>query len=359
MNVLVPKGFVIGAAEDEFTGVTVILAQKGAMGGADCRGGAPGTRETDLLRPEKMMDKVNAVVLSGGSAYGLASMTGVMEWLAAKGCGYKSMGKLVPIVTGAVLYDLNQKELHHPDAKMGFQACENAGKVPFVGQHGAGKGATVGKIRGLKYASKSGVGAFSVKVAGATVTAIVAVNALGDVFDGEAGRIVAGAKANDGTFLDTERHIVSGGLMKLFMGTNTTIGCILTDAKLDKVGANKLASASHDGLARAIRPVHTHDVLPGFRAPSRPQPHAVADRGGICRGARLRERRRRRGKPHGHLRRHRPRNGQVGMRLNAPPDACQEIAKTRYTLIRRRNYAPLTQTCTGGVTASCKSRRAR
>ena len=170
MNVLVPKGFVIGAAEDEFTGVTVILAQKGAMGGADCRGGAPGTRETDLLRPEKMMDKVNAVVLSGGSAYGLASMTGVMEWLAAKGCGYKSMGKLVPIVTGAVLYDLNQKELHHPDAKMGFQACENAGKVPFVGQHGAGKGATVGKIRGLKYASKSGVGAFSVKVAGATVT---------------------------------------------------------------------------------------------------------------------------------------------------------------------------------------------
>ena len=148
MNVLVPKGFVIGTAEDEFTGVTVILAQKGAMGGADCRGGAPGTRETDLLRPEKMMDKVNAVVLSGGSAYGLASMTGVMEWLAAKGCGYKSMGKLVPIVTGAVLYDLNQKELHHPDAKMGFQACENAGKVPFVGQHGAGKGATVGKIRG-------------------------------------------------------------------------------------------------------------------------------------------------------------------------------------------------------------------
>ena len=219
MNVLVPKGFVIGAAEDEFTGVTVILAQKGAMGGADCRGGAPGTRETDLLRPEKMMDKVNAVVLSGGSAYGLASMTGVMEWLAAKGCGYKSMGKLVPIVTGAVLYDLNQKELHHPDAKMGFQACENAGKVPFVGQHGAGKGATVGKIRGLKYASKAGVGAFSVK--------------------------------------DTERHIVTGGLMKLFMGTNTTIGCILTDAKLDKVGANKLASASHDGLARAIRPVHT------------------------------------------------------------------------------------------------------
>lgn len=257
MKVIIPKGFTVGAAQDEFTGVTVILSEKGAMGGADCRGGAPGTRETDLLRPEKMMDKVNAVVLSGGSAYGLASMTGVSDWLAANNCGFKSMGKLVPIVTGAVLFDLNQKEIHYPDAKMGFQACENAGKTPFLGQYGAGRGATVGKIRGLRYASKSGVGAYTVKVAGVTVTAIVAVNALGDVFDPEKGVIVAGAKANDGSLLDTEKHIVSGGLMKLFMGTNTTIGCILTDAKLTKSAANKLASASHDGLARAIRPVHT------------------------------------------------------------------------------------------------------
>ena len=109
----------------------------------------------------------------------------------------------------------------------------------------------------MKYASRSGVGAYPVKVAGVTVTAVIAVNALGDVFDPEQGKIVAGAKANDGSFLDTERHIVNGGLMKLFLGTNTTIGCILTDAKLDKVAANKLASASHDGLARAIRPVHT------------------------------------------------------------------------------------------------------
>ena len=166
MNIVIPKGFKIGCAQDEFTGVTVILSEKGAMGGADCRGGAPGTRETDLLRPEKMMDKVNAVVLSGGSAYGLASMTGVTEWLAKKGCGYKSMGKLVPIVTGAVLYDLNQKEVHYPDAKMGFNACENAGKVPFVGQYGAGKGATLGKIRGMRYASKSGVGAHTVMFEG-------------------------------------------------------------------------------------------------------------------------------------------------------------------------------------------------
>ena len=257
MNVTIPKGFSIGCAQNEFTGVTVILSRKGATGGADCRGGAPGTRETDLLRPEKMMDKVNAVVLSGGSAYGLASMTGVAEYLASEGVGYKTMGKTVPIVSGAVLYDLNQKEITYPDAKMGFEACKNAGKTPFLGQCGAGRGATVGKIRGMNSACKSGVGAYTVKVAGATVTAIVAVNALGDVFDPETGRIVAGAKANDGTFLDTEKHIVSGGIMKLFMGTNTTIGCILTDAKTDKVGAGKLAAASHDGLARAIRPVHT------------------------------------------------------------------------------------------------------
>ena len=257
MKLIIPKGFTVGAAQNEFTGVTVLLAPKGATGGADCRGGAPGTRETDLLRPEKMMDKVNAVVLSGGSAYGLASMTGVTEWLSKNGFGYKSMGKLVPIVTGAVLYDLNQKELHYPDAKMGFEACENASETPFTGQYGAGRGAPVGKIRGMKYASRSGVGAYTVKVAGVTVTAVIAVNALGDVFDPEQGKIVAGAKANDGSFLDTERHIVNGGLMKLFLGTNTTIGCILTDAKLDKVAANKLASASHDGLARAIRPVHT------------------------------------------------------------------------------------------------------
>lgn len=257
MNVTIPKGFSVGTAENEFTGVTVILSSKGATGGADCRGGAPGTRETDLLRPEKMMDRINAVVLTGGSAYGLASMTGVVDYLAENGIGYKSMGKTVPIVTGAVLFDLNQKEIHYPDAKMGYEACKNAGENPFCGQYGAGKGATVGKIRGLKYACKSGVGAYTVKVAGVTVTAIVAVNALGDVFDAQKGAIVAGAKANDGTFIDTEKHIVSGGLLRLFAGTNTTIGCILTDAKLDKIGANKVASASHDGLARAIRPVHT------------------------------------------------------------------------------------------------------
>ena len=204
MKIIIPKGFLVGEAQDDFTGVTTFLCPRGAVGGADCRGGAPGTRETDLLRPEKMMDKVNAVFLAGGSAYGLAAADGIMRWMRERGYGYRT-----------------------------------------------------GKIRGLRYASKTGVGACTVKTAGVTLTAVVAVNALGDVFDPETGKIVAGAKANDGSFIDTEKHIVSGGLLKLFAGANTTVGCILTDARIDKVQANKLASAGHGGLSRAIRPVHT------------------------------------------------------------------------------------------------------
>ena len=257
MKITVPKGFKVGEAQDEYTGVTVVLCEKGAVGGVDCRGGAPGTRETDLLHPEKMMDRVNAVMLAGGSAYGLGAASGVMEYLKDHGIGYRTAGKTVPIVPAAVIFDLNDKDYHYPTAETGYTACENASNTPRLGQYGAGKGATVGKIRGMKYACKSGVGAFTVKTAGVRVTAIMVVNALGDVFDPETGKIVAGAKANDGSFIDTEKHIVSGGLLKLFAGANTTIGCIITDAKIDKAQANKLASCAHDGLARAIRPVHT------------------------------------------------------------------------------------------------------
>ena len=256
MNVTIPSGFKIGHCEDDFTGVSVILAPNGAVGGVDCRGGAPGTRETDLLHNEKMMQKINAVVLSGGSAYGLASTVGVMEYLRQKGVGYKSLGKIVPIVCGAVLYDLNQKEYHYPTAEYGLKACENASKTTVFGNVGAGRGATVGKIRGVKNACKSGIGAATVKVLGVTVTAIVAVNAMGDIVDDE-GKIIAGAKGKNGEFIDTEKCLAEGDVLKLAFGTNTTIGCILTDAKLDKVDVNRLASISHNGLARAIRPVHT------------------------------------------------------------------------------------------------------
>ena len=180
-----------------------------------------------------------------------------MRWMRERGYGYRTAGKIVPIVSGAVIFDLNHKEYHTPTAETGFEACENASRTPAFGQNGVGRGATAGKIRGLRYASKTGVGACTVKTAGVTLTAVVAVNALGDVFDPETGKIVAGAKANDGSFIDTEKHIVSGGLLKLFAGANTTVGCILTDARIDKVQANKLASAGHGGLSRAIRPVHT------------------------------------------------------------------------------------------------------
>lgn len=256
MKVTIPSGFKIGHFNDDYTGVTVILS-KGAVAGCDCRGGGPGTRETDLLRPEKAMQKINAVVLTGGSAYGLASTVGVMEYLQKNGIGYKVGNKLVPIVTGAVIYDLNDRDYHYPTAEYGFKACENAGKTLEFGNIGVGKGATVGKIRGIKYASKSGVGAASVKVAGVTVTAVVAVNALGDVVDPETNKIIAGAKGKNGEFIDTEKCLSDGEFLKLLLGTNTTIGCILTDAKLDKVGANKLATIAHNGFARTIRPVHT------------------------------------------------------------------------------------------------------
>lgn len=255
MKVVIPRGFEIGHFEDEYTGVTVILAKKGAVGGCDQRGGAPGTRETDLLRSEKMMQKINAVVLSGGSAYGLAASCGVMEYLKDSGFGYKTAGKIVPIVSGAVLFDLNQKEYHYPTAEYGIKACKNATSTPVFGNIGAGRGATVGKIRGLKSACKSGIGAATVKVAGVNVTAVIAVNAMGDVWDGE--NIVAGAKGKDGSFANTESILANAEIGKLLFGTNTTIGCILTDANIDKVGVNKLASIAHNGLARAIRPVHT------------------------------------------------------------------------------------------------------
>jgi len=257
MNVTIPKGFKIGHYNDDYTGTTVIACLKGAVGGVDCRGGGPGTRETDLLRPEKMMDKINAVVLTGGSAYGLASSCGVMEYFKEHDIGYKTMGKVVPIVTSAVIYDLNHKDYHYPTSEFGYKACENLDSPLKFGSIGAGKGATVGKIRGLKNSSKSGIGAATIKVAGVTVTAIVCVNALGDIVDPSTNKILAGAKGKDGEFIDTEKCIVDGEVFKLLFGTNTTIGCILTDAKINKVEANKLASISHNGLARTIRPVHT------------------------------------------------------------------------------------------------------
>lgn len=256
MKIIIPKGIKIGHAQDDYTGVTVFLAKKGCAAGVDVRGNAPGTRETDLLHSEKAMQKINAVVLSGGSAYGLAASCGVMEYCREHNIGYRMPGKIVPIVSGAVIYDLNSAEYHYPSIDAGYKACLNATCNPEFGQVGAGKGATVGKIRGVRNSSKSGIGAYTVKCAGITVTAVICCNAFGDVVDGE-NRIIAGAKAKDGSFIDTNDCLLNGKVGKILLGNNTTIGCILTNANLSKLQANKIASVAHNGLARSIRPVHT------------------------------------------------------------------------------------------------------
>ncbi|MDE5592917.1 MAG: P1 family peptidase [Clostridiales bacterium] len=260
-TVLLPDGIKIGHAQDDYTGVTCILTDY-AVGGVSVRGGAPGTRETDMLRAEKSQGFVNAVVLSGGSAYGLEAACGVMDYLRENNIGFKAGDKVVPLVAQAILYDLNTpNEYHYPDKAMGYAAakCATADSVAF-GNVGAGKGATVGKILGAMGACKGGIGGATCKFGDVFVTAVIAVNALGDVCDHTTGKILAGARLPNGGFLNTMQALTNGTLeqtLKMQAGTNTTIGCVMTNAKLDKVQVNKLAAVAHDGLAMSIRPVHT------------------------------------------------------------------------------------------------------
>lgn len=256
-RILLPDGIKIGHASNSVTGVTAIVCEGGAVAGADVRGGAPGTRETDLLHNDKAMEKINAVVLAGGSAYGLEASCGVMHRLREKGEGFKIGDKTVPIVCSAVLYDLNSPDYNYPDIQMGKLAFDSAkaDNIEF-GKVGAGTGATVGKIRGAEFCSQGGIGAATVGTPDLFVTAVVAVNALGDVTDHRTGKIVAGAHDNAGGFLDTAGCILSGNFARLMYG-NTTIGCLITNAALTKVQANKLASIGHNGYAQSIKPVHT------------------------------------------------------------------------------------------------------
>ncbi len=246
MNFVLPENFKMGHAEGERTGVTVIVCEKGAVGGVSVRGGAPGTRETDLLNPYKTMNEVHAVTLSGGSAFGLESASGVMRALLKRNIGFKTLGKTVPIVPAAVIYDLNGEGYEFPDVKMGEAAVDAAfNNLPVsFGCVGVGKGATVAKLRGAEHAKKSGVGGASLPLpGGGTVSAVVAVNALGEVRNHLTGEMLAGCGGIDpSTFTK---------------GTNTTIGCIVTDVKLDKVQANKLADFAHQGMIKTIFPVHT------------------------------------------------------------------------------------------------------
>ena len=245
------------------TGCSVVIARTGAVGGVDVRGAAPGTRETDLLDPANLVGVVHAVLLTGGSAWGLDAAGGVMRWLEEEGVGLyvgSAPGQVVPIVPAAVLFDLHVGDARiRPDAAAGYAACQAAGDEIAQGNAGAGAGATVGKLFGMPYAMKGGIGTASVTLEGVTVGALIAVNALGDVVDPAAGTPIAGARTEDGQQL---RGSVAAALagdkpLALLAGANTTIGVVATDAPLTKAQCQRLAGAGHDGLARAIRPVHT------------------------------------------------------------------------------------------------------
>jgi L-aminopeptidase/D-esterase-like protein len=260
-------GLRVGHATDAkaMTGCTVVLCPKeGAVGGVDQRGGAPGTRETDLLRPMHMVERVNAVLLAGGSAFGLDAAGGVVRWLEERDMGFDARVARVPIVPAAILFDLDVGDAGvRPDAAMGYAACEAAGDGPVAeGSVGAGTGCTVGKVLGPGHASKGGLGTASVDLGGGVVVgAIVAVNAFGDVMDPHTGEILAGARALTGgglaDTLATMKGLLGKTVLRFAGGGNTVIGVVATNARLSKEEANKMAQMAHDGLARAIRPAHT------------------------------------------------------------------------------------------------------
>jgi L-aminopeptidase/D-esterase-like protein len=267
-------GILVGHAQNEeaLTGCTVILCEKGAVGGVDQRGGAPGTREVDALHPMHLVSKVHGVVLAGGSAFGLEAATGVMRYLEERDVGFDTHIVKVPIVPAAILFDLGiGKSDIRPDAAMGYSACQNASsEPPAEGNIGAGTGATVGKILGVGQCMKSGIGSASMEIgAGVVVGAIVAVNAFGDVIDPSTGQIIAGARSKDvgplhigapGYFADTlqvMQTLIGRTILGFGSRENTVIGVVATNAKLDKEATNKVAQMAHDGLARTIRPAHT------------------------------------------------------------------------------------------------------
>jgi L-aminopeptidase/D-esterase-like protein len=255
-------GLRIGNAQnlEAATGCTVLLFEQGAVAGVDVRGGAPGTRETDLLKPENLVEKIHGILLAGGSAFGLDAAAGVMEYLEQRGVGFDVGVAKVPIVAGAVLFDLACGDARvRPDKTMGYQACLAAEAGTFTeGSVGAGTGATVGKVLGMAHAMKGGLGAYCVTAGELLVGAVVAVNCLGDVLDPATGRLLAGAhREAPFAFLDSEAAMIGQPAATNRFAGNTTIGAVITTARLTKAQAAKVASMAHDGLARTMRPAHT------------------------------------------------------------------------------------------------------
>ena len=268
------RGIEVGHAQNEeaLTGCTVILCRKGAVAGVDVRGGAPGTRETDLLDPVNLVEKVHAIVLAGGSAYGLDAASGVMRYLEEQKIGFNTGAAKVPIVPAAILYDLNLGRADvRPDSAMGASAAAAATSTPPAeGNVGAGTGASVGKMFGAALAMKSGLGTASVEIGGGVIVgAIVAVNAWGDVIDPKSGEIIAGLRSGKigplriggkDQFADTlamMKKMIGRGVLGLTSRSNTVIGVVATNAILTKAQATKVARMAQDGLARTVRPSHT------------------------------------------------------------------------------------------------------
>lgn len=253
------QGLLVGHAQDTIgmTGVSVVLAPNGAVCGVDVRGSAPGTRETDLLGQAKAVQQVQAVLLAGGSAYGLAAADGVMIYCEQQKMGVHTAEAVVPIVPAAVIYDLGfGRSDIRPNAGMGYAACINAGSKVQQGSIGAGMGATVGKVLGMTSAQKGGIGTASIILPkGVVVGALVCVNAFGDVV--ERGEVLAGAHQN-GTHIGTSQYLMEHAVdLGKMMGQNTTIGAVATNVALTKDEATKLAQVAHDGLAKSIDPIHT------------------------------------------------------------------------------------------------------
>lgn len=250
-----------GQREERPTGCTVVLAPAGAVGGVEQRGGAPGTRELGLLDPANMVQQVHAVVLSGGSAFGLDAASGAVRYLEEKGIGFDVRVAKVPIVVGAILFDLGfgGDASIRPTAECGYAAAASAGSGPVAqGNVGAGTGATVGKWLGGGRAMKGGLGSASITTSdGLTVAALIAVNSVGDVVDPYTGRVIAGVRAEDGTLADARTLLREPPPGPTGVAENTTIGVVATNARLDKAQATKFAQMSDDGFARALVPSHT------------------------------------------------------------------------------------------------------
>ncbi|MGE3961484.1 MAG: P1 family peptidase [Dehalococcoidia bacterium] len=250
------------------TGCTVVLCPEGTVGGVDVRGAAPGTRETELLRPGNLVEHVDAILLAGGSAFGLDAAGGVMQYLLGRDRGFRYATGVVPIVPGAILFDLSLKRAAWPDADAGYRAASTAkgGRVA-QGSVGAGTGATVAKMAGIERAWKGGIGTASERLdTGILVGAIAAVNAVGSIRDGRTGKVVAAPRGDDGKPLDVDRLLRLGRGRRQVQErieaaaespSNTTLAVVATSAKLTKAQVNRIAAVAHDGFARAIWPVHT------------------------------------------------------------------------------------------------------